>query len=623
MYHTTALGYAREAALRSVLIVATLVAILIASSAANFTATVRAADEPATPLKAVIIVGPTHSSTSEFLAQGEEFADQAEAAGMAVTRVFHPYATWTAVKNATESANLVVYFGHGNGWPSPYAPFQETTKNGFGLNGTAGGSSSSVTYYGGDKIRQSMRLAPNAVVVLYRACYASGNGEESQPVPTLSVALQRVDNFAAAFLADAVGGSTVFALGPRQYVNYAAALMTPGLSMEDIFRLNSTKPGYSSSGWVGTSPIYEESTRTAGAQMLLDPKGSTPETRDYYRALSGELGMTTDTWRGDAPEVGHEDDVVAPEVTSLAGVQAADTLPAGDSAPPTFTPNGDGISDTMRLNHTVSEPAYLQFAIRDADGMTVRRFTSWTEGDAASTTWDGRDDDGAFVPEGRYVVAVTPKDRATNLGLEVSAPVKVLTSMKSPKAKPAHFYAKDGDSLAASTKLTVTLERAATLSWSVVDASGTPVRALLSAQPASVGPQVVVWDGRDEQGSYVPNGVYSAIVTATTEAGTYSHRLTVHVMPFNVTAPVWSGPAGTTVTFTIKSAEPLTGWPRIEIRQPGLPMYTGYPVRYSPKLNKFIITLKSGGTPGPVKIKVLGTDTGGGKQQQTYVFTLE
>lgn len=622
MPHATAYDLVRQAALRTSVMVAALIALLIIATAGNFTATVRAAeDEPATPLQAVIIVGPTHSATAVNLVEAELFADEAEAAGMEVTRVFHPYATWSAVRNATEGANLVVYFGHGNGWPSPYAPFQENSKNGFGLNTTAGGSENSVTYYGGDRIRESMRLAPNAVVVLYRACYSAGNGEAGQPIPSEAIALERVDNFAAAFLDDAVGGGAVFAFYMKQRVDYAAALMTPGMTMEDIMRIQGSSSGYN--GWLGTGTVYAESERTPGAQMLLDPRGSTPSTMDYSRALTGELAMTTDTWRGDAPEVGHEDDFVAPEITSLSGLQASDTQPAGENSPPAFTPNGDGISDTMTLRHTVSEPAYLQFDIRDADGSSVRRFTSWTEGDEGTTTWDGKDDDGAFVAEGRYDVAVTPKDRATNVGAEVSAPVKVFKSMKTPKAKPAHFFTRDGDSLAASTNLSVTLEQAAALSWLVVDASGLPVRSLVTEELLEVGAQSVRWDGRDELGNYVPDGTYTAIVTATTDAGSYSHRLSLRVMPFDVTAPVWSGPAGTKVTFTIKSAEPLTGWPRIEIRQPGLPMYTGYPIRYSTKEFRVTVTFKSGGLPGPVKMKVMGTDTGGGKQQKTYLFTLE
>ncbi len=623
MPHATVLDLARQAALRASVLVAALMAVLVVSTAGNFTATVRAAEEPATPLKAVIIVGPTGGSTTEYLNEGELFADQAEAAGMEVARVFHPYATWSAAMSATEGANLVVYFGHGNGWPSPYAPFQEDSKDGWGLNGTAGGSAYSTTYFGANKIRESIRLAPNAVVFLYRACYSAGNGEAGSPVPTESVALQRVDNFASGFLSPEVGGAAVFGFWKKQFVDFAAQLMTPGQTIEDIMRVSSTQSGYPSSGWIGTSPVYAESTRTPGAQMLLDPRGSTPSTRDYSRAVSGELAMTTDTWRGDAPEAGHESDVVAPVLTDLAGVQAADTQPAGVGAPPTFTPNGDGISDTLTLSHRVSEPAYLQFAIRRADGTTVRRLTSWTEGGPGATTWDGRDDKGAYVPEGPYAVAVTPKDRATNLGVEVSTPVQVFRSMKSPKAKKGLFFARDGDSLAASTNLTVTLERAATISWLVVDASERPVRAVVTGQLMGVGPQAVAWDGRDALGAYVPDGVYTAIVTATTEAGSYSHRRTLNVTPFKVNAPVWSGPAGTKVTFTIKSAEPLSGWPRTEIRQPGLPMYTGYAIKYSDKKFKVTVTFKAGGSPGPVSIMIAGTDTGGGKQNREFIFTLE
>lgn len=621
MRHVTVFGYARDTALRTALIAAALVAMLIASTVGNFTPTVRAADEPAEPVRAVIIVGPTHSATSVNLTEGELFADEAEAAGMEVTRVFHPYATWSAVRNATEGANLVVYFGHGNGWPSPYAPFQENTKNGFGLNTTAGGSQSSVTYYGGNRIRESMRLAPNAVVVLYRACYSAGNGESGQPIPSEAIALERVDNFAAAFLDDAVGGGAVFAFYMKQRVDYAAALMTPGMTMEDVMRIPGTSYGYN--GWTGTGTVYAESERSPGAQILLDPRGSTPSTMDYSRSLTGELAMTTDTWRGDAPEVGYEDDEVAPEVTSLSGLQASDTQPAGESSAPAFTPNGDGISDTMTLSHTVSEPAYLEWKVRDMDQNTVRSFTSWTEGGDGSTTWDGRDDDGDFVPEGRYSVAVTPKDRATNVGPEATTPVKVFKSMRSPKAKPALFFASDGDGLGASAKLKVTLDQPATLSWLVVDSTGLLVRTLLADQLLDAGPQNTTWDGRDELGNYVPDGVYTAIVTATTDAGSYSHRLTLRAMPFDMTAPVWSGPAGTTVTFTINSAEALTGWPRIEIRQKGVPMYTGYPLRWSAKKFTFTVTFKSGGSPGPVKIKLIGTDTGGGRQERTYFFDLQ
>jgi len=244
--------------------------------------------------RAVVIVGPSSGSTREFLAEGRLFANQAERAGMKVKRLFHPRATWARVRPALQGANLVVYFGHGNGWPSPYGPFQEATKNGFALNRYEGASPYQHVYYGGNVIREKVRLAPNAVVILYRACYAAGNGEEWHRVPSRSVALRRVDNFAASFLHKDVRAGVVMAYRTKQWVNLAAALMRPGKTMNSIFRISSSKPGWRMSGWMGRRDIYRASTRTRGAYIHLDPH----PTAGFSRAITGDLRMTTREWMG-------------------------------------------------------------------------------------------------------------------------------------------------------------------------------------------------------------------------------------------------------------------------------------------------------------------------------------
>jgi len=247
--------------------------------------------------RAVIIVGPSASSTADFLKEGELFADQAQAAGMSVTRIFHPRATWARVRPAVQGANLVVYFGHGNGWPSAYAPFQENTKNGFGLNGYEGAPAGSHVYYGGNVIRDQVRLADDAVVILYRSCYSAGNGEDDQPVPSKSVAIDRVDNFAAAFLHRDVGAGVVMAYRTKQWVDFAAQLMRPRRSMDDVFKTRSAQPGWRMSGWMGTNDFYVDSDRTKGARLHLDQHASA----GYSRAITGDLGLTTDEWRGADP----------------------------------------------------------------------------------------------------------------------------------------------------------------------------------------------------------------------------------------------------------------------------------------------------------------------------------
>ena len=110
-------------------------------------------------------------------ADAKRYASYARSYGASVTEIYSPYATWTKVKNAAQGANILIYLGHGNGYPSPYGSFQRYTKDGFGLNATSGNGNSNVKYWGEYYIDRDIQMAPNAVVILARLCYASGNSE--------------------------------------------------------------------------------------------------------------------------------------------------------------------------------------------------------------------------------------------------------------------------------------------------------------------------------------------------------------------------------------------------------------------------------------------------------------
>jgi len=276
-------------------------------------------------MKVVVIVGPTHSATSTMLSRGKALADRADYYGMDVRRVFHPNATWANVLKHIQGANMVAYFGHGNGWPSPYGPFQENTKNGFGLNGVEGGSASSVTYYGANKIRDKVTLADNAVVMFSHLCYASGNGEEGHPIPTWDVARQRVDNFAAGFLF--VGAKGVFALATGTVVPVLDALVnTPNKTFDEIFMTPGLKP-QAYYGFVGYDNRRFDSERMPGFKNHLDKD---PDV-GFKRALSGKLSTTGADWAGGSGGGGGGGDtepadkpvVGAPRATFVAGPKAS------------------------------------------------------------------------------------------------------------------------------------------------------------------------------------------------------------------------------------------------------------------------------------------------------------
>ena len=267
------------------------------------------ATTPATPAQAayaprvVIVVGPTGGMTSDLLEKARSFAAQAKAYGASVTSILTPHATWSRVVAAAQGANIFIYLGHGNGWPSPYAPYQDRTKNGLGLNPYDGAGNTRVKYYGEAFLRAHIRLAPGAVVLLNRLCYASGNGESGSAEPTRSAAVKRVDNYAAGFLR--TGASTVFADGHTGLGYELAMLFGASRPISDIWRADPDANG---------NVVTYRSSRTPGYALRLDPER--PSSR-YYRSLVTRTGTRTGTIR----------------IAALAGtLRVGSTLRAGPAA---------------------------------------------------------------------------------------------------------------------------------------------------------------------------------------------------------------------------------------------------------------------------------------------------
>src|SRR5262249_14786060 len=160
--------------------------------------------------KVVIVVGPVGSSTANYKDNARKLASLARSYGANVVEIYSPNATWSRVSSAARGANVLIYLGHGNGWPSPYAPFSTTSKDGMGLNASAAHGNSNTKYFG-EAYMARLGLASHAVVVLNRLCYASGNNEWGAGNPTQATAIKRVDNYGYGFIRG--GAQAVFASG--------------------------------------------------------------------------------------------------------------------------------------------------------------------------------------------------------------------------------------------------------------------------------------------------------------------------------------------------------------------------------------------------------------------------
>ncbi len=561
-------------------------------------------------------MGPTNSLTQSNLTDAESLAQVAESYGMDVRRVFFPHATWENVLANIQGANLVVYMGHGYGWPSPYTKaLTESRQDGMGLNSYDGSSSSKYTYYGANLLKQYVKLAPNAIVFLNHLCYSAGNGEPGMPIPTYDLATQRVDNMANGWLA--VGARTVFAYGSQLFVKALKALYDPATdnTMESVFRI--ATPGHVGQywGWVGWDARKVNSVRTPGATMFLDPS----QGEGFYRAVTGDLNMTASQWKSGP------DSPAAPNMNNLTASTDGGAQLVGGSMP-LFTPNGDGATDTLNLGYTTNKETFVDWQITNSAGAVVRSFSSWSLGGSGTAAWDGKKDDGTYVSDGTFTVTATPSSRAGNAGDPESVDVKVLTTMRNPAVSPGLFYPQDGDSLAPRATMTVTLTQPATLSWVVTDKNNNIVRTNMSNASVGAGNQSWQWDGKNDSNAYVPDGTYYSVMTAATTAGTYSQKVVVDARAFRL-VPAVSGPytRGQKVVFVVYSAETLSATavkPKIRVSLPGLADKTYTTTKQADGGFKVTITFTATAAAGTTQFHVMGTDTNGQAQYTDYSYQL-
>lgn len=190
-----------------------LAALAMLSLAAVLPQPAAAAGEPA---KVAIIVGPVGSLTPTYLALAELAAAEAERHGATVARAYSPQATPANVLAAVQDANVVIYFGHGYGHPSPYGGLNTARQNGWGLQGPlargthADGLNGELEYYGEDWIVANARPASGFVMIYSNVCYAPGASEGGFAPATETDALLRVAHYSRKVFR--MGGSAYYAI---------------------------------------------------------------------------------------------------------------------------------------------------------------------------------------------------------------------------------------------------------------------------------------------------------------------------------------------------------------------------------------------------------------------------
>ncbi len=265
--------------------------------------------------KVAIIVGPVGSLSSMYRSMADETATAAAAAGATVVKAYSPSATWDNVKAAVNGASVIVYFGHGNGYPNPYGSNELTDRsNGWGLNtattnGDADSWSAGTLVYCGERAllgtltsgddaprrnscggtaNDGITPAAGFTMVYAQAHYAPGFGErytQSTPLTTLEEAQARVRHYSDPILK--LGGTFLAtAYGDADEI-VSRVLTLGGTTYGDIFKAGD---GYSASTLtdaahpdVSGSRVWVQRTTISGLHFG-EP--------DYWYALAGDPNRT-------------------------------------------------------------------------------------------------------------------------------------------------------------------------------------------------------------------------------------------------------------------------------------------------------------------------------------------
>ncbi|HEX2470437.1 MAG TPA: glycosyl hydrolase family 18 protein [Candidatus Limnocylindrales bacterium] len=190
---------------------------------------------------------------------------------------------------------------------------------------------------------------------------------------------------------------------------------------------------------------------------------------------------------------------------------------AATAAPKTsrafLTPDGNGLSDTVGLSWTSSEPITGAVRIRDRDGQILRRW-AFTSRASWAASWDGRASDGQVVKDGRYTYQVDGRDRAGNRTV-ANKTILVDRTIRSIRWTDSSFDPRAGQR----SQVRIDIRRAAVLTVRIYRGS-TLVRTVWTDRSFAAGVHAWNWNGRTAAGAYVSPGTYRVVVWAKSWIGT-------------------------------------------------------------------------------------------------------
>jgi len=284
-------------------------------------------------------------------------------------------------------------------------------------------------------------------------------------------------------------------------------------------------------------------------------------------------------------------------------------------SPAAFSPNGDGVGDSVELTWTTSEAVSAGVQVV-TDGVAV---AGWPVATSGSFTWDGRDANGAQIRDGAHLLRVGAFDVAGNLAL-ADRPVVVDRTLARVAWAPALFFPHDGDTLAPSATVSFELAGPARTTVRILGQDHRYIRTAWGSRDLSAGVHRWTWDGRAGTGHLVARGWYRVVVTAQSAVGTSTQTKLVLVDAFTATPSSLTPATGESLSLDLRTAEPLTGVPTVTFRQSGRPPVTKPAAAYASGRYRVEFTVAAGA--GPASLAIVARDGRGGSNSQWVAVTV-
>jgi flagellar hook assembly protein FlgD len=196
-----------------------------------------------------------------------------------------------------------------------------------------------------------------------------------------------------------------------------------------------------------------------------------------------------------------------------------------------FSPNGDGIKDTLRINFEIPVKSGIEkwsLAIAGSDGKAARNFAG-TNVIADYVDFDGKDDAGKALSEGAYKGTLNilyqngnnPTATSPEFVIDVTPP-KTSVNANYPVFSP------NGDGNKDTVTFTQTTSEEDQWTGDIKDKDGKTVKSFSWRGKADASN---AWDGRGNSGALLPDGKYTYMVYSTDKAGNYgeSNKLSIEI----------------------------------------------------------------------------------------------